>query len=117
MNFSAKCFLIAIALIIPALSRASDHHSLKFPAKGIVCDQYFCADSGGISAALTRHYLGSKMGDYLDAQGSFDHSSFTFENGIYCDIKERLCYRERYFGRDGKPSSDIDTLMTKKLFP
>lgn len=117
MKFSAKCVCFAIALTTPVLSQASNHQSLKFPAKGIVCDKYFCASSSGISATLTRHYLGSKMGDNIDAQGSFDHSTFTFENGVYCDIKERACYKDRYFGKDGKPSSDIDTLTTEKLFP
>lgn len=108
--------LLTVPILLSTSAEATQTHSLHSPAKGIVCDQYFCANADGVSVALTEHYLSKKEGHNLVAQGDFDHSRFTFANGIHCDIKERTCYKDRYFGRDGKPSDDIDTVTTQTLF-
>ncbi|WP_049190438.1 YcgJ family protein, partial [Serratia marcescens] len=56
-------------------------------------------------------------GKQLAAQGDFDRTAFTFANGIYCDTKEKVCRKDRYFGADGKPSGKIDRTTTQLLFP
>lgn len=98
------------------LASAAEHSTLVFPAKGIVCDAYFCADAMGISDALTVKYLGAKKGQQLTAQGEFDRTTFTFANGVYCDTKAHVCRKDRYFGADGKPSGAIDRSTTQGLF-
>ncbi|WP_048796433.1 YcgJ family protein [Serratia sp. 506_PEND] len=101
----------------PILAGAAEHNPLRSPAKGVVCDVYFCADATGISDVLTTQYLGAKKGKQLAAQGDFDRTAFTFANGIYCDTKEKVCRKDRYFGADGKPSGKIDRTTTQLLFP
>lgn len=108
--------LYIIAGGVPVLACAAEHNPLRSPAKGVVCDVYFCADATGISDALTTQYLGAKKGKQLAAQGDFDRTAFTFANGIYCDTKEKVCRKDRYFGADGKPSGKIDRTTTQRLF-
>ncbi|MEL5428863.1 YcgJ family protein [Serratia nevei] len=100
----------------PALAGAAEHNALSTPEPGVVCDSYFCADATGISDALTTKYLGAKKGKQLAVQGDFDHAAFTFANGVYCNTKEKVCRKDRYFGADGKPSGAIDNTTTQLLF-
>lgn len=100
----------------PVLAGAAEHKALSMPASGVVCDSYFCADAAGISDPLTTKYLGAKKGKKLASQGAFDRTAFTFANGIYCDSKEKVCRKDRYFGADGKPSGKIDSKTTQWLF-
>lgn len=95
---------------------AAEHKKLTSPASGVVCDIYFCADAKGISDALTTRFLGNTRGEKLKAQGMFDRTAFTFANGIYCDVKEKVCRKDRYFGTDGKPSGAIEKNTTRLLF-
>ncbi|EKH0144839.1 hypothetical protein O4N03_004283, partial [Shigella flexneri] len=46
----------------------------------------------------------------------YDPSEFTFVNGVFCDVKEKLCRDDRYFGVDGKRSGKINQTTTKMLF-
>lgn len=102
---------------IPALAaNAASNHNVVFPAAGVICDMYFCADSGGVSDALTTTYLGKEKAKQLAAQGKFNRSAFTFANGAYCDVKAKVCRKDRYFGDDGQPSGEIDITMTNGLF-
>ena len=89
---------------------------LRSPASGVVCDTHFCADAEGISNGLTTEYLGAKKSAQLVAQGEFDRTAFTFSNGVYCDTKEKVCRKDRYFGADGKPSGAVDMTTTEQLF-
>ena len=118
---SKKNVFTALVLVIgagiPFLAGAAKHHKLRFPAKGVVCDAYFCADATGVSDSLTTKYLGREKKKQLVAQGDFDRSAFTFANGIYCDTKEKVCRKDRYSGVDGKPSGKIDRKTTQWLFP
>lgn len=98
------------------LAGAAEHNKLRSAAKGVVCDVYVCADATGISDTLTTTYLGAKKGQQLTAQGEFDRTAFTFANGVYCDTKEKVCRKDRYFGADGKPSGAIDRTTTQLLF-
>ncbi|WP_436883574.1 YcgJ family protein, partial [Enterobacter asburiae] len=115
-----KTAFTALLLIIGSgfsvLAEATEHNPLRSPAKGVVCDSYFCADATGISDVLTTKYLGAKKGKQLVARGEFDRTAFTFANGIYCDTKEKMCRKDRYFGADGKPSGAIDRPATQLLF-
>ncbi|WP_309300358.1 YcgJ family protein [Yokenella regensburgei] len=52
----------------------------------------------------------------MAAQGAFDCTAFTFANGVYCDTKEKVCRKDRYFGADGKLSGAIDKKTTALLF-
>ncbi|WP_187426364.1 YcgJ family protein, partial [Enterococcus faecium] len=46
----------------------------------------------------------------------YDPSEFTFANGVFCDVKEKLCRDDRYFGVDGNRSGKINQTTTKMLF-
>ncbi|WP_264372104.1 YcgJ family protein [Aeromonas schubertii] len=81
-----------------------------------MCDRYVCADAKGLSEALTRRHMGDKAADKIFSQGEFDLTEFTFSNGIFCDVKERLCREDRYFGEDGKRSGAVSERYTEQLF-
>ncbi|HAF4902456.1 TPA: hypothetical protein G8X54_004027 [Salmonella enterica] len=86
------------------------------PEKGVLCDQYICADSKGISSVLTKRYVGAVEAKKLELIGDFDHTAFTFSNGVSCDVSEKLCRQNRYFGADGKRSGVVNRHFTKILF-
>jgi len=84
------------------------------PTPGVVCDYRsgFCADSQGISLALTKKYLGNakmKHWEYKLRKKSFDATRFTFSNGIYCDTGAETCWNNRYRDR-------VDRYYTQHLF-
>ncbi|MEQ4958848.1 YcgJ family protein [Enterobacter hormaechei] len=110
-----KLMLLFLSLL-PVMAGAMVIPALTSPAKGVVCDIYFCADAGGISQALTDKWLGPETGARLRGQGEFDHRSFTFANGVHCDAGERVCRSSRYFGPDGRPSGTVDDASTQLLF-
>lgn len=86
------------------------------PAPGVVCDHNFCADEKGISFGLTESYLDKDAAAKLLSQGDFNLTEFSFANGIFCDVKERLCREDRYFGADGKHSGAVSEKYTAMLF-
>lgn len=67
--------------------------SVTAPMAGVICDKKanFCADSSGISVALTKEYLGAKAEKKLMDMGSFDTSEFVLSNGVRCDTKAEKC--------------------------
>ena len=67
--------------------------SVTTPMAGVICDKKasFCADSQGISVALTKEYLGAKAEKKLMDMGSFDTSEFVLSNGVRCDTKAEKC--------------------------
>ncbi|AUL21327.1 hypothetical protein BTL47_15985 [Bordetella holmesii] len=89
----------------------------RYPQAGVLCDSHFCADARGLSTALTQKYLGAQAAGALREQGAFDHQAFTYENGVFCDTRERLCRENRYFGSDGKRSAAVEPVFTRLLFP
>ena len=114
-----KIFTVLVLLIgasFSFLAGAAEYNKLRSPEKGVVCDVYICADIKGVSNVLTTKYLGVKKGQQLGMKGEFDRTAFTFANGIYCDTKEKVCRKDRYFGADGKASGAIDTATTQLLF-
>lgn len=108
-------------LIMPLISSGiatAASTSLHSPTRGVVCDEYFCANAKeGISIVLTKKYISKKASDQLTSMGNFDHTAFTFSNGVYCDINEKTCYSDRFFGADGKLSAPVDTAVSQMLFP
>ncbi len=82
----------------------------------MLCDRYMCADNTGVSRRLTQKHVGKKAAIKLFSQGDFDQAEFTFANGIFRDVKERLCREDRYFDADGKRSATITRTYTRLLF-
>lgn len=116
MNKRICCaLLIIIGTGFSFWADSAEHNTLRSPAKGVVCDAYFCADAAGVSDALTTKYLGAKKGQQLAAQGEFNRTAFTFANGIFCDAKEKVCRKGRYFV-DGKRAGQTDPKTTQWLF-
>lgn len=106
-----------LALTMSALATAGPRPALRAPAKGVLCDPYICADGQGISRELTAKYLGAKAaaGKVFTTNG-VDLGQFTFANGIFCDVGEKLCRQDRYFGSDGKRSGKVSQTYTALLF-
>lgn len=90
--------------------------TLSRPAAGVLCDRHFCADATGVSLTLTQRYLGEKPYQALQSAGQFNRTQFTFENGVFCDVAEKLCREDRYFGLDGKRSGAVHKGYTQALF-
>ncbi|HGM5835935.1 TPA: YcgJ family protein [Serratia marcescens] len=108
--------VVGLWVWLPAAADAEMDQALRFPAKGVVCDVYVCADAQGVSTTLTARYLGKKHSRQLAAMGAFDRTSFTLANGVYCDTKEKVCRKDRYYGSDGRPSGAVDEVTTRQLF-
>jgi hypothetical protein len=89
---------------------------LVSPLPGVLCDPYICANDKGVSQPLTEKYLGKKAAAEVFSEGFFDVTEFTFANGIFCDVKERLCRENRYYGTNGKHSGAVSTKYTSLLF-
>jgi hypothetical protein len=45
----------------------------------------------------------------LFSQGAFDTTEFTFVNGVFCDTKERICHKDRYFDNGRRSATDVRT--------
>jgi hypothetical protein len=113
--FSLSLSLLLVTAIIPAYAGLKTS-PLSSPIPGVLCDRYVCANSKGISRDLTARYLGRKTATKSFSQGDFDMTEFTFANGIFCDVKERLCREDRYYGADGKRSGVASKKYTQLLF-
>lgn len=117
MKNSLVILAMSLFFVATYIDAASSPKLLQSPASGVVCDNFVCADAKeGISLSLTEKYLGKNKSKRLAAQGEFDHTQFTFANGIFCDVKERLCRKDRYYGVDGKRSGAVDKQATTLLF-
>lgn len=117
MNKLSLSFSLMLLLTAPMLSAlAGKHTTPRSPELGVLCDRYVCANNNGLSRELTERYLGKKSAAKLVSQEGFDPTEFTFANGIFCDVKERLCRKDRYFGTDGKRSGVVTKKYTELLF-
>jgi hypothetical protein len=85
--------------------------SVTTPMAGVICDKKakICADSTGISVALTKEYLGEKAEKKLMAMGDFDMSEFVLSNGVRCDTKTQKCTVSKW-------DQKVDAAHTKALF-
>lgn len=110
MKNIALFFLLTVALS----AQAAD---LDFYKEGAICDKKsgFCADSMGVSVALTRMYLGDKAEQKLMAEinkvgiQDFDATTFTMRGGLNCDTKVKTCWTNRF-------DKKVDAKATKTLF-
>lgn len=118
MHINMKPCLLSLLLATAAIPVwAKQPVSLHSPEAHVLCDKYICATAtDGVSQAMTAKYLGKEAAKRLSSQGKFDPSSFTFAGGTFCDIKEKLCREDRYYGADGKHSGAISTKYTRLLF-
>ena len=86
--------------------------SVYFPERGIVCDKKsgFCADREGISLGYTREYLGESKAVEWDkrlSSPSFDKTSYTMSNGIYCESASRKCYNNKWKDKVDRHYTDM----------
>lgn len=118
MNKLILACSVAALLAASAMSaQASTPARLKSPASGVLCDRYVCANDKGLSRELTETYLGKKAAaNEVFTSRNVDLTEFTFANGIFCDVKERLCREDRYYGANGQRSGAVSTKYTKLLF-
>ena len=110
-------FLFSLAALMSAFTvsaHAGQPATLRSPEAGVLCDRYMCANDKGVSRSLTEKYLGKKAATRVFSQGDFDPTEFTFANGIFCDVKERLCRKDRYF-ENGQRSA-VSRKYTHLLF-
>ncbi len=112
-----KIFSVLSVLLVASASSsfADSKQAMTNPEKGVLCDRFICADKNGVSKALTARHLGEAAARRLASQGEFDTTQFTFANGVFCDTKEALCRKDRYFDAQGKRSA-VDAEYTAKLF-
>lgn len=94
----------------------ADQKAIRSPERGVLCDRYVCANDEGISRELTEKYLGKRVATKAFAYPDTDRTEFTFANGIFCDVKERLCRQDRYYGADGKRTGAVSEKYTRLLF-
>lgn len=116
MNFrSSKTLLGLLALIASTAVFAAS--SVYYPKPGgVICDKKagFCADSQGVSVAITETELGPKAAKNLMDQikqvgvADFDATSFTMSGGLYCETKKKQC--------TNKLDHKVDQKATKALF-
>ncbi|QVM99114.1 hypothetical protein JYG36_04975 [Pseudomonas sp. SORT22] len=118
MNKSPLLFSLALLLAVGVMpAQAKQRTALKTPASGVLCDRYVCANDKGISRELTEKYLGKKAATTdVFTSSDVDLTEFTFVNGIFCDVKERLCREDRYYGANGERSGAVSKKYTKALF-
>lgn len=83
--------LSGVGMMFSSMASGHDAGGLQSPACGVVCDPYICVNSDGISPELTRKYLSEKAAENLQSLQGYDPSEFTFANGVFCDVKEKLC--------------------------
>lgn len=109
-------WLISAALTLPVASGGVwSAGGVYSPTRGVLCDRPagFCADGTGVSASWTEKYLGAAAARKLSATmtdpAGFDGSVFGFSNRVRCDIKRRVCTKD-------KLSAEVDRSATKTLF-
>lgn len=110
---------LIITTVLLGLSPCVMAVDISSPSSGVVCDKKsgFCVDYQGISMGFTELYLGKVAMDKLQESLGDDVdvilSEYTFSNGVYCDSKERQCYKDRYYPRT---LDKRDNHMTKQIF-
>lgn len=115
LYLSLSLALLLTAGVMPAL--AKPQAAIQSPAPGVLCDRYVCANNKGISRKLTETYLGKKAAaNKMFTMSDVDLTEFTFANGIFCDVKERLCREDRYYGVNGKRTGTVSKKYTRLLF-
>jgi hypothetical protein len=109
MNNPCLSFSLIVLAAVSALPvYAGKQAALCSPEPGVLCGQYICANDKGLSRELMKKYLDYNTATKKLPPDDLDLTSFTFSNGISCDVKERLCREDRYYGADGKRSGAVN---------
>lgn len=105
---------LAGALVTVAASPAQAASSPDLVAPNFICDrtQEICYDAQGPSLNKTRRTYGEKAERRLlkDLSGRPPVTSFTFSNGILCDLRDRTCWD------DGDRRRNVSNRYTRHLF-
>jgi hypothetical protein len=116
MHKNTQSLLLALLVSVTSFAARADERPAVFsPADGVLCDHFMCADAQGISRPLTVKYLGASVAEQLFSQGEVDLTAFTYANGVFCDVKERRCHKDRFFTTDGQ-RSPVSDKYTHLLF-
>jgi hypothetical protein len=108
---------LALSLVASVgIADAGQPSSVRSPVRGVLCDRHICANDQGLSRELTAKYLGRAAARRLESLGEFDPTAFTFSNGVFCDVKERVCRANRFYGPDGKHNGVVLKRYTTLLF-
>ena len=114
MNMKTNKFNSAVGVFLLGISICASAVEYKPHA---ICDKKsgVCADSEGISVALTKRYLGDKAETKLMAEinkvgmQDFDPTWFTMSGGLTCKTKEKMCWTTRL-------QEKVDRKAMKTLF-
>ena len=107
---------VGLATCLLFLVTSSWAVTIEYKAHAI-CDKSagFCADSEGVSVALTKMYLGDQAEARLMATiksvgvSDFDATEFTMTGGLTCHTKEKMCWTTRL--REKQDAKAIKTLF------
>jgi hypothetical protein len=109
---------IAVSLAAGPAASATLKGAVYSPEPGVICDKKggFCADSEGLSVAMTKMYLGAiaekKLMDRIKKEPGvqdYDTATFTLTNGVSCDCKAKKCKVSKY-------EDKVNAAYTKALF-
>jgi hypothetical protein len=110
---------ISLCILSPAAVAATTLKGAVYsPEPGVICDKKggFCADSEGLSVAMTKMYIGAaaekKLTDRIKKEPGvqdYDTTTFTLTNGVSCDCKAKKCKLSKY-------EDKVDAAHTKALF-
>ncbi|ALN63470.1 fels-1 Prophage Protein-like family protein [Lysobacter antibioticus] len=106
-------FLLIVSIATSA--QAEGKNAVRSAEPGVLCDRYICANKKGLSHVLTEKHNGMRTAMNAFADKDMDTSEFTFANGIFCDVKEKLCRKDRYYGPNGQRSA-VSVEYTEFLF-
>ena len=106
-----KRALVLSAIVLTSSGAFARSHTVYSPDQGVLCDKRsgFCADSQGISMALTGQFLGkTAAARLLKIMGTdSDMTSFTMSNGVHCETKQRLCVTSKTTGRPDAAANGV----------
>jgi hypothetical protein len=89
--------------------------AITFPERGVICDRIsgFCVDDQGISAAMTKMYLGAaaetKIVKLMSENPDMDTATYVLSNGVDCRSQQRVCMAERH-------GNAVEPRYTRQLF-
>lgn len=117
MSRTLLLYAVAVLLAVSFIpAQAKPLARVRSPAPGVLCDRYICANDKGISRELTEKYLGKKAAAKTFTWPDINLTEFTFANGIFCDVKERLCRENRYYDANGQRAGAVSRKYTTLLF-
>ena len=116
LSSRAAVLVLSLVLISSLSTAAALTGSVYSPMAGVICDKKsgFCADTEGVSVALTKEYLGAKaekhLMDEINKVGmqDFDATRFTMSDGIACSTTAKQCV--------GRNDRKVDAAHTRALF-